>query len=303
MAASLALPRVLNDAAAKATAMTTEPRIPLEVVRQAFPEAGEVDFLDAGGQSDVWRVLIEGRVEILRVLVRAGDVARVKQEIAALRAIDSEHLMQVYDSRTLEHQGVEHQVIRAEFIDGPSLETARQEVIPSAEELAGCAAGVLRALVELHARNLVHRDIKPQNVMLRGGDWRTPVVLDLGYIRDLVGPPLTEYPARIGTVPFMAPEQLRHEPAGLRSDIYALGITLFLVATRTHPFIAPGEAQLEIDEVLRRMQGQEWPDWQRLDGFPPSVRHFLGALLPYEPYQRLSARKACERAEAIIQEA
>jgi serine/threonine protein kinase len=283
--------------------MTQDPRIPLDAVRQAFPEATDLQFLDAGGQSDVWRADIDGRIEILRVLVHAGDIARVKQEIAALRAIDSDYVMRVYDNRTLEHNGVEHQVIRAEFIDGPSLEAGRQQGTPSSKELASCAAGVLRALVELHDRNLVHRDIKPQNVMLRGGDWSTPVVLDLGYIRDLVGPPLTEYPARIGTVPFMAPEQLRHEPAGLRSDIYALGITLFLVSTSTHPFIADGEARLEIDEVLRRMEGDEWPDWQRLDRHPDSVRDFLSSLLQYEPYQRPSARKACERAEAITKEA
>jgi serine/threonine protein kinase len=89
----------------------------------------------------------------------------------------------------------------------------------------------------------------------------------------------------------------------LRSDIYALGITLFLVASATHPFVVTGETQLEVDEVLRRMQGDGWPDWHRLDAFPPSVRDFLSSLLQYEPYQRLSARKALERAEAIVQEA
>ena len=104
--------------------MTPNPRIPSGVVQGAFPEATEIEFLDAGGQSDVWRVTIDGRSEILRVLVRAGDVARVKQEIGALRAIDSDYVMRVFDSRTLEHDGVEHQVIRAEFIDGPSLEVA-----------------------------------------------------------------------------------------------------------------------------------------------------------------------------------
>lgn len=280
----------------------TDPRIPFATVAQAFPEATQPVFLEAGGQSDVWKVVIHGRPEVLRVLVRAGDAARVKQEMAALRAIESDHVMRVYDVRQIQHGDSEHQVVRAEFINGPSLEVARQ-TIPNASELAGCACGILRALVELHDRALVHRDIKPQNVLLRDGDWLQPVVLDLGYIRDLVGPPLTQYPARIGTVPFMAPEQLRHEPAGLRSDIYALGITLFLVASGLHPFVASGESRLEVDEVLARMQGEEWPDWDRLSAFPVSIRDFVSSLLRYEPYQRLSARKALKRVEAILEEA
>jgi serine/threonine protein kinase len=279
-----------------------KPRIPFESIARAFPEATAAAFLDAGGQSDVWRVVVAGRAEVLRVLVRADDAARVKNEMAALRAISSEHVMRVYDVRPILYQGVEHQVVRAEFIDGPSLEVARQTV-PTAGELVDCAAGVLRALVELHDRGLVHRDIKPQNVLLRGGEWLKPVVLDLGYIRDLVGRPLTQYPARIGTVPFMAPEQLRNEPAGLRSDIFSLGITLFLVATGTHPFIATGETGLEVDEVLRRMQASNWPDWSRLAGLPRGLGDFLSALLRYEPYQRPTARRALKRTETIPREA
>lgn len=280
----------------------TQPRIPFNVIAAAFPEAKDAVFLDAGGQSDVWRVRIDDRLEVLRVLVRPGDAARVKQEMAALQAISSDHVMRVYDVRQVQHSGAKHQVVRAEFIEGPSLEIARQK-IPQPKELAACTAGILRALVELHDRALVHRDIKPQNVLLRDGDWTIPVVLDLGYIRDLVGPPLTQYPARIGTVPFMAPEQLRHEPAGLRSDLYALGITLYLVATGTHPFVAHGETQLEIDEVLDRMRSDDWPDWSRLSSFPPALRDFLSCLLQYEPYQRLSARKALKRIDVIAKEA
>lgn len=219
------------------------PRIPFSSISPAFPEVGDPCLLDQGGQSDVWRVTVNGQPEVLRVLVNPGNAARAKQEMAALQAISSEHVMSVRDIRSIVHDGTEHQVVRAEFIDGPSLERARQ-IIPSDQELCQCTAGILEGILELHDRALVHRDLKPLNVLLRDGDWAKPVVLDLGYIRDLVGPPLTQYPARIGTVPFMAPEQLRHEPAGLRSDIYALGITLFLVASGTHPFVVEGEADM-----------------------------------------------------------
>lgn len=283
--------------------MPQSPRIPVDDVLRAFPELTTIEFLDAGGQSDVWKVTFDGRTEILRVLVKATEAGRVAREMAALRSIDSAHVMRVYDVRELGHSDATHKVVRAEFIDGPSLGEAARASSPDVAAVVASAAGVLRALTELHKRDLVHRDIKPQNVILRGGDWRRPVVLDLGYIRDLVGPPLTQYPARIGTVQFMAPEQLRHEPAVLRSDIYSLGITLFLMSSGTHPFVGIGETQLEVDEVLRRMEGDEWPDWGRLPSpGAPALRRFIEPMLAYEPYERPSARKALARAEALLAE-
>lgn len=279
----------------------SDPRIPFSAIGPAFPEADEPELLDQGGQSDVWRVTVDGKYEVLRALVNPGNAARAKQEMAALLAISSDYVMKVRDIRSIVHNDAEYQVVRAEFIDGPSLERAR-ETIPSANQLCHCTAGILEGILELHNRALVHRDLKPANVLLREGDWARPVVLDLGYIRDLVGPPLTQYPARIGTVQFMAPEQLRHEPAGLRSDIYALGITLFLVATDTHPFVVDGEQSLEIDEVLRRMADASWPDWNRLKNFPPGVHELLSSFLEFEPFQRPSAGTALKTANDLIKE-
>ena len=65
--------------------MPPTPRIPVEDVCRAFPELTAIEFLDAGGQSDVWKVAFAGRTEILRVLVRAADAGRVQREMAALQ--------------------------------------------------------------------------------------------------------------------------------------------------------------------------------------------------------------------------
>lgn len=269
-----------------------QPRIPYAAVAAAFPDL-KLSFVGRGGQSDAWRGDAGGGSEILRVLVKA-DPQRTANEVAALKNVISPHLMRFYGLAELEHDGRTYPVIRGEFIAGGTVADAiGRDAWPGVTDVVSGARGVLEAVVALHAADLVHRDLKPGNLALRGGSWEDVVVLDLGYHRNLVGPPLTVYPNRIGTVAFMAPEQLCLEPAGLRADIYALGITLFLLLTRSHPFIADDDGPLAIDEVLDRMEGDEWPDWGRLPADTPAeLRCLLREMLSYEPSDRPTSRRA-----------
>ena len=129
---------------------------------------------------------------------------------------------------TLTHPGVAHVrdlliepkgavYIVQEFIDGPTL---RQVLTRGAthEQLLGFLAGVADALAALHAKGIVHRDVKPDNVVLRGGT--SPVLIDLG-IALVAGS--QDGLARIGTPPYMAPEQKGEGVVDGRADIYALG--------------------------------------------------------------------------------
>ena len=104
-----------------------------------------------------------------------------------------------------------------EFIDGPTL---RQVLTRGAthQQLIGFLAGVADALAALHAKGIVHRDVKPDNVVLRGGT--SPVLIDLG-IALVAGS--QDGLARIGTPPYMAPEQKGEGVVDGRADIYALG--------------------------------------------------------------------------------
>jgi serine/threonine protein kinase len=257
------------------------PRIPKAAIAAAFPGL-KLSFVGRGGQSDAWRGEDGGRVEILRVLVKV-EPGRLGNEVAALTTVANPHLMRFYGLGEVDHGGQRFPVIRGEFIAGGTVQDAIEaNTWPSIAETFDCAKGVAEALVPLHARDIVHRDIKPANIAVRNGNWDDAVVLDLGYLRNLVGPPLTVYPTHIGTIAFMAPEQLRLEPAGLRSDIYALGITIFFLLARKHPFVADTDGPtLAISEVLTRMEDASWPDWSRLPAATPGgLRDLLARCWP-----------------------
>ncbi|HZP10175.1 protein kinase domain-containing protein, partial [Methyloceanibacter sp.] len=104
-----------------------------------------------------------------------------------------------------------------EFIDGPTLRKALVQETPH-EQLLGYLAGVADALAALHAKGIVHRDVKPENVVLREGS--SAVLIDLG-IALVAGS--QDGLARMGTPPYMAPEQKGEGAVDGRADIYALG--------------------------------------------------------------------------------
>jgi hypothetical protein len=131
-----------------------------------------------------------------------------------------------------------------EFIDGHTL---RREIEsgdrPSPDALISTLDQLAAAVGAAHAKGVVHRDLKPENIM-RAFDGRLKV-LDFGVARAHVGKtlpdtlPQTLPGALVGTVAYMAPEQLQGEPVDARADVFALGVVLYELATGVHPFAAP----------------------------------------------------------------
>jgi predicted ATPase len=166
---------------------------------------------------------------------------RFRREALTSSALNHPYICTIYDSG----ECADRPFLSMELIEGRSLEELINQRLP-AEELARLIAQAARALAAAHAAGVVHRDIKPQNLMLRHDG--IVKVLDFGLARRLPGGqamlhapavPETKPGTLVGTVQYMSPEQARAEPAGTATDVFSLGVVLYELATGNHPF--PGE--------------------------------------------------------------
>jgi tRNA A-37 threonylcarbamoyl transferase component Bud32 len=191
---------------------------------------------------------------------------RFKREAETVGKLRHQNIMQMLDFGT--HGALSYMVM--EFINGQTLkdyiraQRASGRRLPP-EEIIHITNAVAAALDYAHDHGLVHRDVKPANIMLRNEPNKsnrneiayTPILADFGVARMLEGLQRTGSGHAIGTPDYMSPEQARGEPAGPRSDIYALGIVIYEMVTGKLPF--SGETALAV--LLKHLHEQ-----------PPAVR-------------------------------
>ena len=161
-------------------------------------------------------------------------VARFEQEARLAASLSHPNIVRVYD---VGHDGDRHYIVM-EYVEGETLKDtiARQGALPVTRALE-IIGGVLAALDVAHTHNLIHRDIKAQNILITpDGDVK---VADFGIARELGGlsaPTLTATGMVMGTAQYFAPEQAQGRPATPQSDVYAAGIVLFEMLTGQLPF-------------------------------------------------------------------
>ncbi len=166
-------------------------------------------------------------------------VARFRREAQAAAALNHPNIVGVYDTGD---QGDVHFIVM-EYIEGRTLrDVLRADGPLLPERAAEIGEAVSRALSSAHQAGLVHRDIKPGNIMLtREGEVK---VMDFGIARTSTGDTLTQTAAVLGTASYLSPEQAQGHTVDARSDIYSLGCVLYEMLTGQAPF--PGDSPVAI---------------------------------------------------------
>ena len=189
--------------------------------------------------------------------------ARFLREARLTARLVHANVVQVYDVGEDERGPF----IVMEYVEGETLaaELARRRTF-APEEAVGLALQLCAGLEAAHAAGLVHRDIKPHNVLLRRDG--VAKIVDFGIARAIDTTLHTEQGAILGTAAYLAPEQARGEPVTAVADLYALGIVLYELLTGRRPFAAETLPAL----VLEREQGLIVPLRARAAAIPPHSR-------------------------------
>jgi TolB-like protein/Flp pilus assembly protein TadD len=216
--------------------------------------------LGAGGMGEVYRARDEtlGRDVAIKVLPAGalGDGsarARLVREARSAAALNHPNVCTIHEVGDADGQVF----IAMEVVEGAPLDTLiPPEGLPGERALA-LGLQVAEAVAHAHDRGIVHRDLKPSNVLVAARD--RVKVLDFGLAKPMAGPEageastashatLTEAGAVVGTLPYMAPEQLRGEPADARSDVWALGVVLYEMSSGARPF--RGRTGFEVSSAI-----------------------------------------------------
>jgi hypothetical protein len=200
----------------------------------------------SGGMSKVYRAhdrLLERTValKILHEHYSQDDeyVERFRREARAVAQLAHPNVVTVIDRG--EHES--RQYIVFEYVDGENLKqlVEREGPLP-VRQIIELGLQVAHALASAHARGVVHRDVKPQNVLL--SEEGVPKVTDFGIARTSDVESVTLTGTVMGTSEYISPEQARGEPVDFRSDIYSLGVILFELCTGEVPY--PGENPVSV---------------------------------------------------------
>src|SRR6266567_7755308 len=265
--------------------------------------------LGAGGMGEVWKARdtrLERTVAIKVLpdhLASSPDVRqRFEREAKTISALSHPHICALYDVGN--QDGVEYLVM--EYLEGETLADRLAKGALALEQTLRYGIEIADALDKAHRQGIVHRDLKPGNVMLTKSGVK---LLDFGLARAIAAPAgqtsltslpteraLTQEGAILGTLQYMAPEQLEARPADTRTDIFAFGATLYEMATGQKAFSGSSQASL----ISSIMKEEPAPISTIQPMTPPALDRLVRRCLAKDPERRWqSARDVAIELEEI----
>jgi serine/threonine protein kinase len=247
-------------------------------------------LLGTGGVAEVYRAEDERLHRGVAIKLFRGDVAdqlqRHEDEMRTLARLNHESLVTVFDAGTDDATHLPYLVMA--LVEGATLADDLRSGPLEPQRVAEIGAAVAGALAYVHAEGLIHRDVKPANVLI-ADDGRV-FLADFGIARLVDSAHITQAGDVLGTPAFFAPEQVAGEPVGPPADIYALGLVLLECLT--------GRREYEGTSLEVAMARLARPPQVPAD-LPTAWRDLLSSMTSRDPATRLSAAKVAERLTVI----
>ena len=257
-----------------------------------------LDHLGTGGMATVWLgydTILDRQVAIKTFKIDANDedaVKRFNREAKAVTSLSHPNIVSIYD---VENEGEFYYLI-LEYVEGMTLKDymIKNPRIPI-ETIVHIAKQVAAGLSHAHQNGIIHRDIKPQNILMNEN--LTCKITDFGIARAYGDTTLTQTNQMLGTVYYLSPEQARGNVATAQSDIYSLGILIFEMITGQIPF--KGESAVAI--ALKHLQ-EELPDIDKYrDNVPQSVKNIVLHATMKNPNERyISSKELFEDLSTVL---
>ena len=251
-----------------------------------------ISMLGAGGMGEVWRAIDTRLDRSVAIKILPGEFAqnaqlkvRFEREARTISQLNHPHICTLYD---IGHSdGIDYLVM--ELLEGEALaDRIVRGPLPLADVLR-YGREIAQALDRAHRQGVVHRDLKPGNIMLTKSGAK---LLDFGLSKSMgfsastgdatQHKPLTQEGTVLGTYQYMAPEQVAGEEADARSDIFALGVVLYEMATGQRAF----QGQSRTSLIAAIVGGEPRPLRELQPLTPPSLEHVIAKCLKKEPDER-----------------
>ena len=257
-----------------------------------------LDHLGTGGMATVWLgydTILDRQVAIKTFKIDANDedaVKRFNREAKAVTSLSHPNIVSIYD---VENEGEFYYLI-LEYVEGMTLKDymIKNPRIPI-ETIVHIAKQIAAGLSHAHQNGIIHRDIKPQNILMNEN--LTCKITDFGIARAYGDTTLTQTNQMLGTVYYLSPEQARGNVATAQSDIYSLGILIFEMITGQIPF--KGESAVAI--ALKHLQ-EELPDIDKYrENVPQSVKNIVLQATMKNPNERyISSKELFEDLSTVL---
>ncbi len=232
-----------------------------------------IEKIGTGGMADVYKARCRVLKRFVAVKILKDEfvndeefLQRFEREAYAAGSLNHPNIVSIYDVGREENI---HYIVM-EYVDGITLkEYIRQNGALPWDEAADIAISILSALHKAHRHNIIHRDIKPQNILMTSDN--VPKVADFGIARAATTATATRKVDTVGSVHYTSPEQARGRYTDEKSDLYAVGVTLFEMVTGRVPF----DADNPVAVALKQIEDEPPKPSDFVSGLPEAIDHII----------------------------